>query len=261
MTRRWKKQTVEYGGPLHRLAKPKRRFRGGVVLTENHPAVRRSRTLFPNTVVDVADSPRLLIDGVNSRKIGARVVKGRWKGFPIFTLTLEERATCPRSCSTWNACYGNNMPRARRHVLDRPMMEALEQELRAKARRHPGGFVVRPHVLGDFGSPDDQDLALGYVGLWRRMLDALPSLHVFGYTAHDPETVIGGAILSMTMAFGERCWIRFSGRDCGGLGALVIERPEDSRHVICPAQTGGTDCCGTCGLCWTMDRPIEFLRH
>lgn len=53
-----------------------------------------------------------------------------------------------------------------------------------------------------------------------------------------------------------RCVIRFSGRD-----SLVIASPAESQHVLCPVQTGKTDCCGTCGLCWTMSRPVEFVRH
>jgi hypothetical protein len=28
-----------------------------------------------------------------------------------------------------------------------------------------------------------------------------------------------------------------------------------------PAQTGKTDCCATCALCWHSDRTIAFLRH
>jgi hypothetical protein len=38
---------------------------------------------------------RLLKDGHQSRKIGKIIAKGHRRGWPIFTLTLEERATCP----------------------------------------------------------------------------------------------------------------------------------------------------------------------
>ena len=31
--------------------------------------------------------------------------------------------------------------------------------------------------------------------------------------------------------------------------------------IICPAQTGATDCCATCALCWNSVRSIAFRRH
>ena len=85
-----------------------------VHLGDHHPAVVEGRTLFPSRVEHPDQRPRLLVGGHNSRKIGRQVMKGRWKGFPIFTLTLEERATCPRSCAVWNDCYGNTSNWARR---------------------------------------------------------------------------------------------------------------------------------------------------
>jgi hypothetical protein len=102
-----------YGGPLRRFEsiKPKR---NGIVLSPSHPAIRDGRTIFPTTVNEVGNPrlKRLLKGGENSRKIGKTVAKGKLKGFPIFTLTLEERATCPRTCEVFDACYGNGMPYA-----------------------------------------------------------------------------------------------------------------------------------------------------
>ncbi|MEM6586709.1 MAG: hypothetical protein AAF692_13235 [Pseudomonadota bacterium] len=253
-----------YGGSQHRIAKTKHsegKRRGAVTLHPKHPAVTAERPLFQKTVVEAMDSPRLLIDGVNQRKIGRRVTKGAWAGMPIFTLTLEERATCPRSCEQWLSCYGNNMPFARRHRLNHDLIIALMGELRQKHQRHPDGFVVRAHVLGDFGSPDDEDLALTYTGMWHVAFQQIPSLRMFSYTAHDPETRIGKSIRAMNILYPDRCRVRFSGRDMGGEGAVVIEGLGDSEHVVCPAQTDQTDCCATCALCWSMDRTIEFLRH
>ncbi len=31
--------------------------------------------------------------------------------------------------------------------------------------------------------------------------------------------------------------------------------------IICPAQTGKADSCGTCALCWHTKRRIAFLQH
>jgi len=277
------KRVIPSGGPQHRIAKivyaerpepsGKRGRRGGVTLIASHPAALEHRTLFPGTVIGADESPRLLVGGFNSRKVGKVVTKGAWKGMPIFTLTLEERATCPRSCDQWQACYGNNMPFARRHRLDEDLIVALAVELQQKQHRHPDGFVVRAHILGDFGSPEDPDLALTYIGMWHLAFQENPGLRMFSYTAHDPDSVIGKAIRALNVLFPDRCRVRFSGRDMGGEGAVVIENPSASAHpassseavgrkgVICPAQTGGTDCCATCALCWSMDRTVEFLRH
>lgn len=245
-----------YGGAQHRIAKTAGR-KSPVILADDHLALKNGRTLFPSYVVNAALSPRILVSGRNSRKTGNLIVKGRWKGFPIYTVTLEERATCPIECAQWRQCYGNNMPRARRHIHGEALEAKLEAELFAKAKLHPQGFAVRLHILGDFYS-------VQYVERWQAWLKDIPQLHVFGFTARDPRSPIGGAIAALLRWSDEnglRCWIRFSGTDAGSLGAMVIDRPEDSRSVICPAQTDKTDCCATCGLCWSMDRTIEFLRH
>lgn len=246
-----------HGGKMKRFAgiKP---VSNGVRLPAHHPAALEGRTLFPTTVVDAAASPRLLVSGHNQRKIGKAVMKGRWKGLPIYCLTLEERATCPTTCQVWHECYGNNMHLARRHRHGPDLEHRLIDECLALAAQHPQGFVVRLHILGDFYSVE-------YVELWHELMKLLPGLHVFGFTAHRPASDIGQAILRWMQWSDEetdaRAWIRFSGTAAHGLGALVIDSEASSKHVICPAQTGATDCCGTCGLCWAMDRPIEFVRH
>ncbi len=241
------------GGALKRHVKPKGK-KASTVLADTHRAIVERGTLFPHTVVHPSNAPRMLVDGINSRKIGKLVTKGRWAGMPIFTLTLEERATCPSTCLEWNSCYGNNMHWARRLMPGKALEERLALELSIKALEHPAGFVVRLHVLGDFYS-------VGYVRFWTLALARIPALRVFGFTARAPESKIGAAVLAMTTRADERCWIRFSGIDAGGLGAVVIPTAAESKRVVCPAQLDKTDCCGTCGLCWTMDRTIEFVRH
>lgn len=254
-----RKYKREYGGPMHRMAKPKGK-RAPVVLAPTHPAIKEGRPLF-QTAVDAADSPRLLVSGMNSRKIGRKVTKGAWSGMPIYTLTLEERASCPASCTEWANCYGNNMPFARRHRFDESLIVILMMELREKALEHQQGFVVRAHVLGDFGSDRDEQLSLAYVSMWRLALEEVSGLHMFSYTAHEPDSTVGHAIMALNTSFPDRCRVRFSGHDLGAYGAVVIEEQADSRHVICPAELNQTDCCGTCGLCWSMDRTVEFVRH
>lgn len=231
-------------------------------LAEDHPAVTEGRTLFPTTVVDPADSPRLLISGGNSRKLGDRVVKGPWAGSPIYQLTLEERATCPRSCHHWASCYGSGMPLARRHRHGPELEAALSRELSALANTHET-FVVRLHVLGDFYSVE-------YVEAWAHWLEQHPGLRVFGFTAWPRESDIGRQIQATVDHFGfERFAIRFSSEigQPGGVTTLW-QKPEDAEvpddTIICPAQTGRTDCCGSCGLCWSpaaKDKTIAFIAH
>lgn len=226
-------------------------------LADTHPAIAEGRSLFQARVYDAADVPRLLIDGHNSRKIGREVTKGRWRGFRIYTLTLEERRTCPRSCGEWGSCYGNSMNWARRIATGPVFERRLWAELEAKQRAHPGGFAVRLHVLGDFYSTD-------YVELWAAAFDAFPALHVFGYTARDPRDPrgpIGTALRELLGAEPARFHMRFSGLDAPTDGSVVIERGAATPHVVCPAQTGGTDCCATCAFCWHSDRTVAFWRH
>lgn len=242
---------------------------GGVDLKVNHPALVEGRTIFPSTVVSPRDTERLLVSGHNNPKLGAEVRKGPWKGFPIFQLTLEERATCPRSCALWAGCYGNAMHMARRHDhRDPDFLVLLEMELTALAGKHPFGFAVRLHTLGDFYSVE-------YVEFWERMLDELPSLHVFGYTANraladdETECAIGAEIEEMNVAFKQRCFIRFSGEPGAG-GTRVFETPppagsaEGAGIIMCPAQTGESTACATCALCWSesaWDKCVGFLKH
>ena len=61
-------------------------------LADDHPAILRKTTMFERSIVSAASSPRLFIPGDNNRKIGRVVTKGTWKGKPIYTLTLTERA-------------------------------------------------------------------------------------------------------------------------------------------------------------------------
>jgi hypothetical protein len=241
------------GGSLRRFASIAPRGHR-ISLAPTHPALIDGRTLFPSRVEEPHQRPRLLIDGHNSRKIGRTVMKGPWRGFPIFTLTLEERATCPSTCLEWATCYGNNMNWSRRVEHGRALEERLWEELADKQAKHPAGFVVRLHILGDFYSVD-------YAELWAEALEAYPALRVFGYTARAPESDIGSVIAELIGVHPDRFHIRFSGWNGPRNGSVVIDIAAETEHVICPAQTKKTDCCATCGLCWHSDRTIAFLRH
>lgn len=228
----------------------------GVRIAAMHPAWRAGNSIFPSRVFDPDEVARVLKDGHQSRKIGKQVNKGRLKGAPIFTLTLEERASCPRSCGEWGSCYGNNMQAAERIVHGPELIAALTLELRELAAAHPAGFLVRLHVLGDFWSVD-------YVRFWQAMLVAYPALHVFGFTAHERAGEIGQAIAGASRELG---WHRFAIRFSGGAGSaraarVIAPGESDPAAVLCPAQTGATECCATCALCWQSECSLAFRRH
>lgn len=228
----------------------------GVTLPVFHPAMRSGRSAFPSRVFTPDEVERVLKSGRESRKIGKTVTKGHLRGASIYTLTLEERATCPRSCGEWATCYGNRMQAAERLEHGAALMAQLAQELAVLADRHPGGFLVRLHVLGDFW-------AAHYVAFWSRMLAQHAPLHVFGFTAHPPGSAIGMAVCAVTARFG---WKRFAVRFSGAAGAHHAARvlgpgAHDADAIACPAQTGATDCCATCALCWHSTRSISFQRH
>lgn len=233
-------------------------------LPTGSPALIHARPFYNNKVkVAGSDGRNVLKSGHNNSKIGRVVVKGAWRGFPIYTLSLAERTTCPRSCVEWRTCYGNHMPWADRYLPGEALVDRLAIELLALNKKHRNGFVVRLHVLGDFYNEE-------YVAFWRTAMQQIISLNVFGYTAHQPGTPIGDALLEMRSVYGKRFSLRFSN---GALSAAPISRtdyrdlPLISRQLardelLCPAQQGTSLCCATCALCWEAPmKTIVFERH
>lgn len=236
-----------------------------VPLAPDHPALSEGRTIFMKTVTPSVASPRFLISGHSNTKLGKTVLKGPLAGAAIYQLSLEERATCPRSCQQWASCYGNSMPFARRHTPDAEFERLLIAEVMTLCRTHPDGLLIRLHVLGDFYSVE-------YVYIWASLLKQFPQLHVFGYTSRrtddpDPETVrIARAIRVLTEGAWSRFAIRTSGHDNPerSWAIVVDEDPCQPDVIVCPAQTKATEACASCGLCWAegvRDKTIAFLRH
>lgn len=227
-------------------------------LAADHPAILAGRTLYEARRQWAGFEGRVLKDGHNSRKIGRLVTKGKWRGMPIFTLTLEERATCPRSCLHWRDCYGNKMNWSNRLLPGDALERRLAAELAQLQRTFPGGFVVRLHVLGDFYS-------VAYVDRWVAWLDLHPALRVFGYTARPAADPIGARLRQVVAERWDRFAIRSSNLGVAEAGANTIARqpeaPRVAEGIVCPAQTGRTDCCGTCGLCWGTRANVAFVAH
>lgn len=215
-------------------------------------------TRFKNRVLTVDKMTDLLVSGHSNIKLGRDVRKAKFRGYWIYTLSLEERATCPRSCLHWTNCYGNAAPLAKRiDHTDPQFLPRLEAEVaRLCAMKNRAGLLIRLHALGDFFS-------VAYAWFWRDMLRAHPKLAIFGYTARPADGVIGTYIREMNRTFGDRCMIRFSD---GGLPAMSTVSIGDEtgcppNAFICPEQTGKTRCCATCGACWSTTKNVAFMEH
>jgi hypothetical protein len=199
------------------------------------------------------DAKRLLQPASSNRKLGggkAIITRGRWRGMPMYMLTLEERKTCPKTCQQWASCYGNNMPFAGRLDASAPdFYSLLGSELSSLSSSHSAGFVVRLHVLGDFFS-------VGYVDFWIDSMKRHPPLRIFGYT-HRPRTSrIGRRIAALNTS---GAWIRWS--DALGPMSANAGPIRDPGDIQCPEQVGKTESCLTCGLCWQTTKPIHFEGH
>ncbi len=237
-------------------------------LAEDHPAMVENRTLFPSTVVEVTETEpdRLLVSGQNNRKLGKIVEKGKFKGYAIYSLTLEERATCPLDCEARGYCYGSSMQMARRHKIGDAdvFYDRLAFEICDLATLH-SGLLIRLHVLGDFPSVE-------YVSFWKEVLDENPTVACYGYT-HRRTTAWGGdeigdAIEAVKDAHPDRFRIRWSTEVARPDGAVIVDtvpdRPRIEEGIVCPAQTDATACCATCGLCWeptAKNDTIVFVKH
>tara|TARA_R110000823_G_scaffold128694_1_gene256457 strand:- start:337 stop:852 length:516 start_codon:yes stop_codon:yes gene_type:complete len=171
------------------------------------------------------------------------------------------------------------MMNATRYKADDSLVEQIEKDLAFYQAKYPNGFLVRLHVLGDFYS-------VAYVAQWAKWLGMFPALHVYGYTANQPDAIdsqeraIGEALLSLRIACGIRFAVRFSGSFTDSFAALSNDdkRSEallaNKQAFLCPTQisreTGKlakkgeetlTPDCGACGLCWQASKPVVFLTH
>lgn len=197
--------------------------------------------------------------------IGRDVRKGKFKGYWIYTLSLEERATCPESCVHWRDCYGNHMPYAHRisHVDPTALMKRIEQQINELISvRGRAGILIRLHALGDFFSAE-------YVRFWSTMLAMHGRLAIYGYTARHPLSDIGRQIDRTKQIWGDRFAIRWS--DGGAEQDCTISVHSRTERVpgafVCPEQQnlcnskGQAVVCATCGLCWSTRKNVAFMDH
>ena len=223
----------------------------------NKPAV----TMYPNARRSIAELKTGALKLSKNNKIADKgklpvVKKGKFKGYVIFTLTLEERATCPRECYHWDNCYGNNMAFAHRIEHGQALEAKLREEVKELCSTYKG-VIIRLHILGDFYS-------VQYVELWQSLLCKYDNLAVWGYTGNARNSSIGLAIRSLTNFMGNRFAVRFSNDLTYKFAANSTERakPVKGRSFVCPEQTGDVTNCANCALCWSADtRQVLFMTH
>ena len=203
-------------------------------------------------------SLNMLKRGKQNKKLGDKVSVKMWKGMTMYSLSLEERATCPSDCQQWDNCYGDNMPFAHRFDHnDHNFIGYLEMQLEELNDKHPNGFVVRLHVLGDFYDGK-------YIVQWQLWLHQFENLRVFGYTHHTTDSQLGNMINNVNRLHGDRFRIRFSDDDSTPFNASVVQTTAEALArpgVVCPEQSKFTDSCATCGYCWSSDQPVIFYEH
>tara|TARA_Y100000356_G_scaffold587_1_gene430 strand:+ start:5317 stop:6024 length:708 start_codon:yes stop_codon:yes gene_type:complete len=233
-------------------------------LKEDHNAVFFSRTIHKKFVFDVAGYDNPVIKASSNKKLGKKVTNGRLKGAPIYTLTLEERATCSRDCEHWLDCYGNNMGFAHRFKAGADLEVRIIREISALAKKHPDGFLVRLHVLGDFYS-------VPYVNMWAELLERYPALNIYGYTRHNPDNhtdksrAIGRAVAQTHEKYKLRFMVRMSNQPEDLFSANGEDLISEADAITCLSQNKDKEkrkTCAECGLCWAFTKkPIRFLTH
>lgn len=246
---------TEKGHLALRLGGPPRRYRKGGTFPKG--VGKDGGTRFIHKLFPVAKM-NILASGSRNAKLGGRVCKGRHKGLPIFSVTLEEGRTCPAACTLRDRCYGGGMRFAKRIRWDG---ESTSLAIADAVKAHPG-MMLRLHTLGDFPSEE-------YVN---RVFDAVMSSGIsaaFGFTHNQRDTPIGKRIAELA----KEHWSRFSVRTSYEHGtrepipersAVIISHPDQAKEhnaVLCPEQQGKTKNCGTCGYCWHSQRPVAFLLH
>jgi hypothetical protein len=203
-------------------------------------------------------SLNMLKRGKQNKKLGDKVSVKMWKGMTMYSLSLEERATCPSDCAQWDNCYGDNMPFAHRFDHTDPnFVSNLEQQLSSLNDKHKDGFVVRLHVLGDFYSGQ-------YIVQWQLWLNKFPNMNAFGYTHHEYTSQLGSMLNNVNRLHPDRFRIRYSDDWDTEFSAHVIDASDSAyveQGIICPEQLDKTDSCASCGYCWSSDNPITFIEH
>ncbi len=227
-------------------------------LKPNNPALIERRTVNIRFSNFSEGTPLKSVEHNGKVGKGKKIIRmSRWKGMPMFSLTLEERQTCPSSCFHWDDCYGNTMFYANRQSVKDITLRIFNQLVELE-KKYPKGFVIRLHILGDFFSYE-------YVKFWEECLETFPMLTVFGYSARigkDNDEDIFEALKDLRYKYLDRWFVRFSTNKTGR-GKLIYAADENfkGKGFGCPEMTGMTESCLTCMACLTTKKTVIFPTH
>lgn len=200
-------------------------------------------------------------------------VSGNSKTGPI-PVTSRTMDTCPTDCPFYpersGGCYGTG----RLFGITRKHANTLtEKDLDARlAKVRKGARYLRDRVVGDVLTPDG-DVDFDYIAAIARA-GARAGLRVFGYThawrrfTADDVTRIKQEGYTMNAS----CETEQDVQRAVDLGMPVVLTGDEwddgqmvagKRVVTCPAQTGQTESCATCGLCASPNRKavVRFMVH
>jgi len=206
--------------------------------------VKKMKVLIPRTT-----EKQILKPGNYNSKLGFHISSKRWRGKKIYSLSLLESETCPKSCLHENDCYAKRMYFAHKFTSD-GLTLGLEKEIDFLMYKHKKGIVIRLHVTGDFYSKE-------YVMFWAGQLLKHKKLCVFGYTARNYSSID-----AINKSFPGRCVIRLSKNKEEDKDRMYAASEEfKGKCFTCPEQTGKLESCADCGLCWSVGKTVKFITH
>ena len=219
-------------------------------------------TIYKKNIHDLNNYEFKVLKPSTNKKLGKKVLKGKFKDYKFLTLTLVERETCPKDCFHWETCYGNNMPFA--HRMSAKDEQLLKNRIYDDIKNLNGKkALIRLHILGDFFS-------VSYVMFWDMILKDFPNIAIYGYTANNINSKykdsrsIASTISFLTSIHKERFAIRFSNdlKNLFSANSFDVVKPKKGESILCPVQEDKTPNCGTCALCWeSTNRQIIFKTH
>ena len=106
-------------------------------------------TIYKNNIFELENYQFKILKPSTNKKLGKKVLKGKYKDYKFVTLTLVERETCPKDCIHWDDCYGNNMPFAHRFSAEDQnlLQKRIYEDLLNSSNQL---LLIRLHILGDF---------------------------------------------------------------------------------------------------------------
>ena len=217
-------------------------------------------TMYKKSIFELDIYQFKILKPSTNKKLGKKVLKGKYKDYKFVTLTLVERETCPKDCIHWDDCYGNNMPFAHRFSAEDQnlLQKRIYNELLNSTNKL---LLIRLHVLGDFFN-------VKYVKFWSIMLNTFKNIAIYGYTANNINSNfkisrdIAKEIIKLN--YNKHSHIRFSNDLTNNFSAnsYDIVKPVKGKSILCPVQENKTANCGTCGLCWNQNsQSIIFKTH